>query len=36
MYPYMLDSYNCFKTRLEDTTLSFEILERIPYVIPFI
>ncbi|MFZ7119924.1 MAG: S-adenosylmethionine decarboxylase [Eubacteriaceae bacterium] len=31
MYHYMLDSYNCFKTRLEDTALIFEILERIPY-----
>lgn len=31
MYHYMLDSYNCFKTRLEDTALIFEVLERIPY-----
>ncbi len=31
MYHYMLDSYNSFRARLEDTSLIFEILERVPY-----
>jgi len=28
---FMLDSYNSFRTRLEDVTLIYEILQRIPY-----
>lgn len=31
MKHYMLDTYNCFRTRLEDMTLIYEMLEKIPF-----